>query len=401
MRRVVMITILTSIAMVLAFQAACITWFHSPKLQSFTVGFIYDNDESTSYTYNFALAKEELEYQLADQFDGRLQVLVKSNVTEDQTTEAVRKLAEDGCSLIFTNGYSGQFKDAADSYPDIQFCQVSYYDNSREKLPANYHTFKGEAYQGRYICGMAAGLKLDEMIQNGLIGPEDAYAGFVAAHPTTEVISGFTAFALGMRSIVPEARLRVIYTGSWSNYALEKAAASKLIREGCFIISQHSDTIGPASACEEYTGTPKVYHIGYNQSMMNVAPTAALVSCRINWAPYVVGAAEAVLSGEVIEKRVNGAVHGKNDMSGGFDRGWVEILDLNKVSLPDGADQMMEKTIEMFRKGTIEVFKGDYTGTDPENPEDTIDLRKGYDENLHCSSPTFHYILDDVIEILE
>ena len=93
MRRVVMITILTSIAMVLAFQAACITWFHSPKLQSFTVGFIYDNDESTSYTYNFALAKEELEYQLADQFDGRLQVLVKSNVTEDQTMEAVLSCA--------------------------------------------------------------------------------------------------------------------------------------------------------------------------------------------------------------------------------------------------------------------------------------------------------------------
>ena len=139
----------------------------------------------------------------------------------------------------------------APEYPNIQFCQTSYMDMNGKTVPDNYHTFKGEAYQGRYVSGIAAGMKINQMIADGVITEDQALVGFVAAFPTSEVISGYTAFLLGVRSVVPKALMRVRYTETWSSYALEKSAAQKLIEDGCVVISQHTDTIGPAIACEE------------------------------------------------------------------------------------------------------------------------------------------------------
>jgi basic membrane protein A len=315
--------------------------------------------------------------------------------------EPLRDLAAKGCNIIFFNGYSELVKDLAPQYPDIQFCQTSYMDMSGLTVPENYHTFKGEAYQGRYVSGIAAGMKIKQMIQDGIIRDDEAIVGFVAAFPTSEVISGYTAFLLGVRSIVPQAVMRVSYTHTWSSYAQEKNAAQRLIKDGCVIISQHTDTIGPAIACEEISQKKEVYFVGYNQSMSEVAPGSSLVTSRICWEPYVLGAVDAVMNSREIEKVVTGNIHG-SDISAGFENGWVEIIDLNLQACAPGTQKAMDAVVERFKKGDVDfVFKGNYTGTNPEDPSDTIDLRTAYIENENTSYPLFHYVLDDVIEVVK
>ena len=196
-----------------------------------------------------------------------------SNVLDEHIHLAVEKLAAGKCDIIFTNSY-GNIRDLAPRYPHIQFCQASF-DPVPKEAPANYHTFKGEVYQGRYASGVVAGLKLKEMIQKGKIRPEEAKLGFVAAFPYPEVISGFTAFLLGARSVVPQTVMYVKYTNIWDSYTLEKACAEELLEEGCVILSQHSDTVGPAIACEE-SYAKDVYHVGYNIDMTDAAPHTSL-----------------------------------------------------------------------------------------------------------------------------
>lgn len=402
MKRIYLITVLTCLAIL----AALICCFRILNLTGgkdhLTVGFIYDNDESTPYTYNFSLAKDAVEKKYKEKVD----ILTCSNVLDDEMEEPIRELADNGCDVIFFNGYSDLVMKLAPEYPDIQFCQTSYMDMSGKSVPANYHTFKGEAYQGRYISGIAAGMKIEEMISNEIITKDQAIVGFVAAFPTPEVISGYTAFLLGVRSVVPSAVMRVYYTQTWSSYAQEKNAAEKLIDEGCVIISQHTDTIGPAIACEETTEEPAhipVYFVGYNQSMSEVAPATSLVTSRICWDPYVVSAVDAVMAEKNIEDVLygHGKIHG-NDVSAGFENGWVEMDDLNLQAAAFGTKRAMDIAIDRFKRGTVDfVFKGDYTGIDPNDPSDTIDLRNGYIENENSSYPTFHYILKDVITVVE
>ena len=361
------------------------------------VGFIYDNDESTPYTYNFSLAKDALEKEYGE----KIEIMTCSNVLDEEMEEPLRELADAGCDIIFFNGYSEVVRQLAPEYPGTQFCQTSYMDMSKESVPGNYHTFKGEAYQGRYVSGIAAGMKIKQMIADGIITDEQAIIGFVAAFPTSEVISGYTAFILGVRSVVPQAVMHVCYTQTWSSYAQEKNAAEKLLDEGCVVISQHTDTIGPAIACEEASEQKTVCFVGYNQSMSEVAPGSSLVTSRICWEPYVLSAVEAVMTNRKIEAMVEGSVHG-NDISAGFEKGWVEMVDLNQQVAAPGTQEAMNAAIEKFRRGKNDfVFKGHYTGVDPDNPSDTFDLTKGYRENDNTSYPLFHYILKDVVFVEE
>jgi basic membrane protein A len=275
-------------------------------------------------------------------------------------------------------------------------------DMNGQTVPANYHTFKGEAYQGRYVSGIAAGMKIDQMISEGLITKDQALVGFVAAFPTSEVISGYTAFLVGVRSVVPEAVMRVCYTNTWSSYAQEKSAAEHLINDGCVIISQHTDTIGPAIACEETAESQSVFFVGYNQSMSEVAPATSLVTSRICWEPYIIAATDAVMFNKSIESKVSARIIRGSDVSAGFENGWVEMIDLNLQVAAPGTQEAMDNAIAQFKKGTCDfVFKGEYTGVDPNNPSDTIDLRNGYIENANTSFPTFHYILKDVITVVD
>lgn len=395
MKRVYITTALTCLVIMAGFILCFRLMNLSGGKDHLTVGFIYDNDESTPYTYNFSLAGDELKRVYGE----RVTIETCSNVLDDDMEEPIRELAQKGCDIIFFNGYSELVRKLAPEYPDIQFCQTSYMDMYGQSVPANYHTFKGETYQGRYVSGIAAGVKLRQMILEGIISEDEAIVGFVAAFPTSEVISGYTAYLMGVRSVVSQAVMHVCYTGSWSSYALEKSAAQHLIDEGCVILSQHTDTIGPAIACEQAFEEHPVYFVGYNQSMSEVAPAASLITFRICWEPYVLGAVDAVFKDEEIESVVQGKIHG-TDMSAGFDKGWVEMDDLNELAAAPGTEDAMKDAIERFKRGNGDfVYRGNYTGVNPDDPSDTIDLRKGYIENANTSYPLFHYILTDIITV--
>ena len=397
MKRVYITTALTCLVIMAAFIIIFRLLNFSGGRDSLKIGFIYDNDESTPYTYNFSLAKDAVEKKYGE----RVEILTCSNVLDDEMEEPLRELAEQGCDIIFFNGYSELVPQLAPEYPDIQFCQTSYMDMSGKTVPANYHTFKGEAYQGRYVSGIAAGMKIKQMIDNGIISKDQAIVGFVAAFPTSEVISGYTAFLLGVRSIVPQAVMRVCYTETWSSYAQEKSAAQKLIDGGCVIISQHTDTIGPAIACEEASEKKAVYFVGYNQSMSEVAPGTSLVTSRICWEPYVLSAVDALMLNKSIESVVTGHIHG-TDVSAGFENGWVEMVDLNLQAAAPGTEEAMNSAIEQFKHGNTDfVFRGDYIGIHPDDPSDLYYLRDGYHENEKTSYPLFDYILSGVINIVE
>ena len=394
MKRVYITTIVTALLVLAVFGGVYSVWDGAKGVDALKVGFIYKNDESTPYTYNFMLAQRALEKALPD----RVKVYARSNVSEAETLEPVQELVRAGCEIIFTNNNSTEIADIARQFPQVQFCQGAFSTEDHENDPDNYHTFGGEIYQGRYVTGVAAGLKLREMIDEHSIAADEAMVGFVGAFPTAEVISGYTAFLLGVRSVAPEATMRVRYTGAWSSYSREKAAARALIDVGCLVIAQHTDTIGPAVACEEASADRRIIHVGYHQNMIDIAPATSLTGARVDMAPYVVGAVEAVLSGKEIEKYVPGTVHG-NDMCAGFDLGWVEVLELNKQIAAYGTEEKLNKVIESLRKGGLEVFKGDYMGVNPNDESDTIDLNQGYRENETTSWATFGYVLEDVITV--
>ena len=398
MKRVYITTVLTCIVVLAAFVGILKLLKLSDEKDHIVIGFIYDNDESTPYTYNFSLAKDALEKT----YGKKVEIYSCSNVLDEEMEEPLRDLAEKGCDIIFFNGYSELVRKLAPEYPKTEFCQTSYMDMSDQTVPDNYHTFKGEAYQGRYVSGIAAGVQIKQMISDGLITEDQAIVGFIAAFDTPEVISGYTAFLMGVRHEVPQAKMQVSYTGSWCSYALEKQAAQKFIENGCVAITQHTDTIGPAIACEEAAASGKpVCFIGFNQSMSEVAPATSLVTARICWEPYVLGAAEAVMKNRKIEKVVSGKVHG-TDVSAGFEDGWVEMVDLNLQIAAPGVSEAMQGAIDEFRRGNGDfVFKGNYKGVNPDNPSDTIDLKNGYIENENTSYPLFHYILTDIITVIE
>lgn len=396
MKRVILTTLITAIVVLAAFGVINSVWTPVQELNMVKVGFVYKNDESTPYSYNFLLAQDALERA----YPGRVIVYTRSNVTEADTLEPVRELVREGCEIIFTNNNSTQMIDAAREYPNVQFCQGAYTTDDHSDDPDNYHSFAGAIYEARYASGVVAGLKLRDMIDRHVIDADEALVGFVGAYPYADIISAYTAFILGVRSVAPEATMRVRYVNAWNSYSGEKACARALIDEGCIIIAQHTDTFGPAVACEEAAVEHKVYHVGYHQSAYDVAPGTSLVSARTDWAPYVIGAVGAVMEGKEIEKVVHGNVFG-NDMCAGFDEGWVALTELNRQIVPYGTEEKLNRVIDGLIKGTITVFKGDYTGVDPNDPTDTIDLNLGYQENASTSWPTFHYVLDDIITIDE
>ena len=398
MKRETLITAIISVIFLLLFAVNHIM-FNSPSTHNevLKIGFIYDGDESIPYTNNFIRAQHTIE----EQFGDKIQVIVQSNVSPDELEETLEELIESECSLIFTISYSHAIiaKEFAEKYPHVQFCQACGDNANEEPVLKNYHTFMGEIYQGRYISGIIAGMKLQELIDKSIISKDEAKIGYVGAYPYPEVISGYTAFLLGVLSVVPSAKMTVAYTYTWSSFSEEKNCAKRLIDEGCVIIGQHSDTIGPAVACEE-NFEKNVFHVGYNQSMIDIAPMTSLVSTRINWTPYISGAVRAILNKKSIEKSIKGHVHG-NDIGAGFDLGWVQMLEINSIAAAEGSERVIELTEQAFKKGKKSVFVGNYIGVNPYDEEDTYNLKKEYKENANSSAPTFSYILKDYITLEE
>lgn len=361
------------------------------------VGFIFVGDETTPYTKNFIKARDHV----IDVFGDRIECVTMYNVTEDMVEGPLNELVEQKCDYIIaaSYGYGPVVKEVAAKHPEIEFCVPTGDNANTDEVFPNYHTCFGEIYQGRYVCGVVAGKKLKEMIDKGVITPEQAKIGYVAAFPFPEVISGYTSFYLGVQSVVPQATMIVKYTNTWSSYSTEKNIAVELIEQDCVLISQHSDTIGPATACESADGDIPVYHVGYNQSMTDVAPTRSLISCCVDYSYYFEQSIDALLRGKKIEDCIDGRVYGQDAMAG-LDKGWVRILDANEAILPDNINKVIDSLVDEFENGKIDVFYGDFTGVNPYDEKDRVDLSTPYKENEKSSSPTFRYILDDVITVI-
>lgn len=391
-----LITLICSLLVIAVSFAVHSSVYRVDKDKTIRVGFVYVGDASDAYTNNFFKAQHEIEKLYGD----HVETIAKYNVPEDVFEPALVELIEEDCDLIFSTsyGYGEVLREYASKYPNTQFCQATCSNANDEPILDNYHTYMGEIHEGRYICGVVAGMKLKELIDNDKITSDMAKIGYVAAFPFSEVISGYTAFFLGVRSVVPTATMTVKYTDTWGNYRLEKEMTEELIDEGCVIISQHSDTAGPAAACEETDRLQIVYYVSYNESMRDIAPTTYLIGSKINWCPYMTKAVEAVLLDKDIESHVKGNVNG-NDIGSGFDNDWVQMLEINDFVAPVGTQKTVDKLIDDFKNKRIQVFKGDYIGVDPFDPTDTIDLNDGYIESEFSSAPSFHYVLKDVITV--
>lgn len=398
MKRVYLTTLLSALLVIIIAFVFNMFFTEDEVEKNIKVGFVYVGDDSTSYTGNFIKAQFAIENKYGD----NVETLAKYNVAEGNEESAIVDLIENGCELIFTTsyGYGVKTKELAQKYPDVQFCQATCSNANEEPKLDNYHTFMGEIYQGRYVAGVIAGMKLKELIDSGKLTSEQAKLGYVGAYPYAEVISGYTAFFFGVQSVVSEVTMTVKYTNTWSSYALEKKCAEELIQEGCVIISQHSDTAGPAVACEETESDHIVYHVGYNQSMADIAPTTYLTGSTINWKPYIMAAVEAVLKDKKIESVVEGNQNG-NDIGAGFEEGWIQMLELNELSAAANTQEKADDIIEQLIKGEIQVFKGDFIGVNVNDESDTLDLNEGYIENETSSAPTFDYVLKDVITIMK
>ena len=398
MKRIYIITFITAILSVVAIVGINTALFSEDKDKTIKVGFMYVGDASTAYTNNFMKAQKAVE----EAYGNQVIAVAKYNVSEGLEDKYFQELIDDKCNIIFATsfGYADAAKRFAQMYPDVEIVMATGTNANDEPKLNNYHTFMGEIYQGRYTAGVAAGMKIKELIDSGIIDESQAKVGYVGAYPYAEVISGYTAFILGVRSVVPQAHMIVKYTNSWSNYTLEKRYAKELIDEGCVIISQHSDTAGPAVACEQTDASTPVYLVSYNQSMADIAPTTYLTGSKINWSYYMIGAVGAVLEGRNIENTVDGRAYG-NDMMAGFEKNWIEMLDINEVVAAPGTKQRVESVCDEFRKGQVHVFFGDYTGVNVDDKNDTCNLNDEYIENYQSSAPTFNYILNKIITIEE
>ena len=312
--------------------------------KSVKVGLICIGDENDQgYTYNFIRGKEAATEALkANGID--VEWVVKWNIGEDSGCEDANiELAEEGCDLIINNsfGFEPFMLKVAPDYPEIEFIACTNQASWGDGLENTHNAF-ANIYEGRYLAGVVAGMKLQQMIDDGEITADQAVIGYVGAFSFAEVISGFTAYYLGARSECPSATMKVQFVGSWSDATEEANAASALADMGCVMISQHSDNTTPATTAE----AKGVFHTGYNNDMISVAPEASLIGTRINWAPYFEYAIKSVANGESFDQ----------DWCHGMDMGAVVMTDLNEDIAAPGTAEKLAEVEAMIRSGELQVF---------------------------------------------
>ncbi|WP_333645807.1 BMP family ABC transporter substrate-binding protein [Lacrimispora sp.] len=356
------------------------------------VGFIYIGDENEGYTAAHYKGAMDMKAALGLSDD---QVIIKWNVPEDETAgDAAMDLADQGCNIIFANsfGHESYILEAAKEYPDVQFCHATGYQAALSGL-SNMHNYFTNVYESRYVSGVVAGLKLNQMIEDGKVSKDAVKIGYVGAYPFAEVISGYTSFFLGVRSVCPEAVMEVKYTNSWSSFDLEKEAADALISNGCVLISQHADTTGAPTACEA-AGVPSV---GYNISMIATAPNTALTSAAIDWAPYVTYAVQSVIDGKSFE----------TDWCQGYKEGANSITELNQAVIAPGTEEKVKEVESAIIAGTLHVFDtstftagGQKLDTYKKDGIDVEYISDGYfHESVYGSAPAFDILIDGITTI--
>ena len=305
------------------------------------VGLITLHDENSTYDLNFINAFKD---SMANLGISEENYMIKTNIPEGQECyDTAADLVDAGCNIIFADsfGHEAYMIQAAKEFPDVQFCHATGTKAHTEGL-ANYHNAFAAIYEGRYLAGVAAGMKLNEIKEAGKLKGDTPKMGYVGAFTYAEVVSGYTSFYLGAKSVCPDVTMDVTFTGSWYDETAEKEGANKLIQGGCDLISQHADSMGAPTACEE-AGIPDV---SYNGSTKSAAPNTYIISSRINWSPYYEFVVNAVKNGEEIPA----------DWTGTIDTGSVELTELNEDVAAEGTAEKLEEVKAGLNDGSIHVF---------------------------------------------
>ena len=360
---------------------------------SLKFGFIYLHDENSTYDNNFLTAAKEACEKMG------VEMINKTNIDEsDACKEAALDLVDQGCDIIFADsfGHEDFMIEAAKANPDVQFLHATGTKAHTEKLD-NFHNAFASIYEGRYLAGVAAGMKINEMIEEGKFTKDEAKMGYVGAHPYAEVKSSYTSFYLGAKSVCPTVTMEVKFTGSWYDETLEKEAANKLISDGCVLISQHADSMGAPTACES-AGVPNV---SYNGSTVSACPNTFIVSSKINWAPYFEYAIKCVQEGKAID----------TDWTGTIATGSVELTEVNEKAAAKGTQEAIDAAKADLESGKINVFdtanftvKGEAltsymadVDTDAEFKGDTEVIKDGvFEESKYRSAPYFDVDIDGI-----
>ncbi|MBR5752332.1 MAG: BMP family ABC transporter substrate-binding protein, partial [Clostridia bacterium] len=363
------------------------------------LGVILLHDEDSTYDLNFLNAVYEVRDTLG------IEVIVKKNIPESNACyEAACELAEEGCTIVFADsfGHETYMIEAAKEYENVEFCHATGTMAHTEGL-ANFHNAFAAIYEGRYLAGVAAGMKLNEIIAAGKLKGEKPLMGYVGAFTYAEVISGYTSFYLGAKSVCPDVTMKVQFTGSWYDEMEEKSAAEALIAAGCDLISQHADSMGAPTACEN-AGIP---NISYNGSTIESCPNTFIVSSRIDWAPYLTYVCNQVAAGEAVD----------TDWTGNIATGSVVLTDINTAVAAEGTVEKIAELKDAFVAGELKVFDTATEGfitvngealtsyladvdTDPAYEADTEVVLEGYFHESEFRSATYFNVNIDGIDLL-
>ncbi len=373
--------------------SGCASKEEKSETNSMKAGFICLHDENSTYDLNFINAAKTACDELG------IEYIIKTNVPEGQECyDAAAELIDAGCGIVFADsfGHEDYMIQAAKDYPEVQFCHSTGTKAHTEGLD-NYHNAFASIYEGRYLAGVAAGMKLNEMIEQGDIKEDEAKIGYIGAFTYAEVVSGYTSFFLGARSICKSATMDVTFTGSWYDETAEKEAANQLIEADCVLISQHADSMGAPTACEK-AGVPNV---SYNGSTVDACPNTFIVSSRIDWTPYYKYAIQLAQKGEPIDA----------DWTGTLETESVQLTEVNDKAAAAGTAQKIAEVREQLVNGEIHVFdtsaftvKGKElnsyvadVNTDAEYTPDTEVITDGYfHESEYRSAPYFDLQIDGI-----
>ena len=386
-------------ALVLAL-ALCLTAFTAvAEVEGVKLGVILLHDEDSTYDLNFINGVKDAAAALGLSED---QIIMKRNIPESQEcTEAALDLADEGCNLIFANsfGHETYLLEAAKECPDVQFCHATG-TMAHTAGQANFHNAFAAIYEGRYLAGVAAGLKLNELKAAGQLKGEVPMMGYVGAFTYAEVISGYTSFYLGAKSVCPDVQMKVEFTGSWYDEKGEKAAAEALIGAGCDLISQHADSMGAPTACEN----ANIPNVSYNGSTVASCPKTFIVASRIDWAPYFQYIVNQVAAGQPIDPDWTGTIETKS----------VVLTEINEQAAAAGTAAKIEEVKAALENGTVKVFDTATEGfitvggaaltsymadvdTDPAYEKDTEAVADGYfHESEYRSAPYFDVQIDGI-----
>lgn len=415
------LAILLALALVLSL-AACGSGGKEPKsgddadaAKSIKVGAILVGDETEGYTLAHMNGMEEaVEALKAEGYNVTLEY--KKKVPEDTSVETnANNLIASGCDIIITNSYGHQFNfgSVIEQNPDVTFVAMTGDMAAGANLPNYFNAFT-KVFESRYVSGVVAGMKLKSLLDSGELNKtdypnsydgENIKIGYVGAFNYAEVVSGYTAFYLGLKSIVPNVTMTVKYTNSWFSEEREAAVGEFLMNQGCVIIGQHADSTGaPAAVQKAHTaGTNTMcYSVGYNVDMLDVAPDVVLTSASNNWEVYYETLFRAVLDGEPVPQ----------DWAEGYSEDAVYITDLGSACA-DGTAEAVEETIAAIKDGSIKVFDcstftvdgknlTSYTGAYGMNDAEAIVNENGvyyFDESSLRAAPYFDIRIDGITEI--